>query len=391
MKSMLLILFCCQFFACEGETSNPATASKSDLAPPGNLRAITHSTKIELRFQSANTEDDFRGFYVFSRDAATALPSVSFPTTGIDTSLTGVPRCKKNNDFFVAFGLPTAEEISCPDDAEEAAPAAAETMGSSLKQDAAEKLTGWKKCDEEKGTDVSLTAKAPSTGEITCTVSGLTDGTTYQFVVFSVMGEDLKKVSWSSNVAEDTPATLALDATLELEHGEYHTITLAPDAATPSASVGAAASACGSANPICQLSSNNGTATSAPTIYIGRQPDNTASTTDYPQRLFISASSAAASPNVVIIQPRGPQIDLGGVDVMGLPGGMAAATYPSAAGGKFAVYDHQVFDFQVDGKYYGKVVVYDVTLATATDPTSKASLKVKVVMQPTASVRHYVR
>jgi hypothetical protein len=400
---------------CDGETSDPATASKSDLNPPGKLVTVTRDSAIELRWAAGNVEDDFRGYYVFAvkkadYDAAKGNDGVVYPAEA-NVALAGIPRCALNTKFFEAFGLP-ATDADCEDGeekkndtgagttltggqmlADEAAPAEGE--------EAAEKLTGWVKCKGETG-DLSLPAVAPQVKTQVCTVDTLANGTTklengtvYGFVVVAVAKDDLSLVSWSSNMVWDAPSkdTAVKDSEVELENGKAALITIDLEEGDAEVSDPVACdSACG------RISETNVETATVPTIFLARTKENPSgaatNTFKFQQRLYISAPENSGDADV-LIQPRGPQTTdplAPGVSAR-IPGDAPASAFPSTAGTKYVVYNNQVFDFQVtkgDDNWYGKVVIGDVTY-DGEALTSSATVKVTVVLQPKENVMYYMQ
>jgi hypothetical protein len=391
---------------CDGDTKDPATAGINDLNPPGDVVSITRDGKIELRWSAGNVEEDFKGYYVFgikkSDYDAKAKGKATYPKGKANPEVAGIPRCKDNSAFFEAFGLPKSES-DCEGAPEESA---VPTTGTKLTADdttaAAEKLTGFLSCDEKASTTPSLPRPAdnkPVVTPQTCTVSkiantALANGTTYAFVVVAVADDDFSKISWTSKVIFDTPSANALTSTLDFPAfsgtvSNKFKITLDPT--TGKATLGAI-DTCNSAidgEPCNALSKKNTLSTATSDIYISRNAVGT-----YLQRLYISAPAGGS----VIIQPRGPQtydpLKAAKTTDGRIPGDTAAKEFPSTEfGTKYVVYNNQIFDLEITKsgvKYYGKVFIGDVTYAgTGALNTLTASVKLSVVLQPGAGIKHY--
>jgi hypothetical protein len=389
-------------FGCSGEKANPKTAGKADLNPPGLLDTVTRDSKIELRWTAGNVEDDFKGYYVFAMKKSDydvkAKGQAKFPAKA-DPEKAGIPRCLNNTKWFEAFGLPATDAECEADKATSASGTAltgddagltADTTASSGEK--VEKLTGFVLCDETKtAKEPSLIVTPPAITTQKCTVSKLADGTalangtTYVFFAVAVADDDLKKVSWTSNVVSDTPSKdSASESSVTLDNNQSWAITV--DAANGTATLATAATTC-VAGACGTLSGPNTASVSTPSIFLSRPDLST-----FKQRLYISSPQSGD----VKLQPRGPQTfdPLTGAKVTRIPGDRAAdvTTFPDA-GTKYIVYNNQVFDFAVTQNsktYYGKVVIGDVTYADQTSETSRATLKVSVIFQPAAGVRDYI-
>ncbi len=405
-------------FGCDGDTTDPATAGIDDLNPPGDVVSITRDGKIELRWSAGNVEEDFKGYYVFGIKKADydakAKGKATYPKGKANPEVAGIPRCKDNSAFFEAFGLPKSE-TDCEGAPEETA---ATSTGTKLTADtptdaAAEKLTGFLSCDEEKANTTPSRPRPADNKPVvtpqTCTVSKLADkdktalanGTTYAFVVVAVADDDFSKISWTSKVIFDTPsATVLANATdkakpYELTFPAFTStdskkfkITLDPT--TSKATLGAIEDCSGATDsePCSALSKKNGLSTATSDIYISRNAVGT-----YLQRLYISAPAGGS----VIIQPRGPQTyDPFKAEKTAdgrIPGDAAAKEFPTTEfGTKYVIYNNQIFDLEItksNVKYYGKVFIGDVTYGTGTGSAMTATVKINVVLQPGAGIKHY--
>ena len=84
--------------SCGGTAGDPKTADRSDLNAPGTIFTVTGSESVQIRFPTGNFEKEFKGYYVFGTNSTqTALTAlVKYPTTGVDITKAGIPRCKKN-------------------------------------------------------------------------------------------------------------------------------------------------------------------------------------------------------------------------------------------------------------------------------------------------------
>src|SRR5690606_15665340 len=100
--------------ACSDSKSDPGTESKSDLNPPGTLWTVTKDKAIELRWTAGNVEEDLNGYYVFVTEASKVTVKPTYPA-GVNTALSGVPRCADNSKFFEQFGFKPSEK-ECEDD-----------------------------------------------------------------------------------------------------------------------------------------------------------------------------------------------------------------------------------------------------------------------------------
>lgn len=388
---------------CSGSKSDPKTAGKDDLNPPGKVWTVTQDKAIELRWTAANTEEDFKGYYVFvakksDYDAKDGKSGVVYPDK-TNILETGIPRCKENNAFFKAMGITTDAEDDCEGgDTTENTPGS-ELTGRFLAEEEADdaaggeekdELSGWVKCKEngESTPTVSLDVKPPVTSFQTCTIPDLTNGVVYGFVVASVMGDNFD-MSWSSNLVWDAPSAtvIAKDTTVALSPGEMATLTFNVTAGTAEASDPGAC-----ATPCAFLSTPNTETVTTPTLFVSRAAGSGAGS--YHQRLYISAAHPDNG-GTVVIQPRGNQLwdsQVGAVSPR-IPGDAPATEWPDSIGTKYVVYNNQVFDFKITASatsvYFGKVVIGDVTYADAADMESAATIKYTVVLQTAANTSYY--
>ncbi len=397
MKKICAVVLAAAWLSGCSDSDDPSVSGQSDLAPPTGLTSITGDTQIELRWTGANFESSFKGYNVFQATSSiAALKTSAAPASplGVDIAKAqGVPRCAANNSFFKAFGITMATTSEC-DDVTSTATAAEDPAAVGVQKAKVMCL------DPDKGTalgteattslDVSATNMyANGQGTQRCLIKGLTNGTTYSFIVVAVTGDSFDAISWTSNVMEDTPATKVFSGTVTIPASKYATITLSSTAASAAATLADGTSATACSGSICKLTgTNDGTAAS---IYLAR--DNVG---DYPQRVFASTGSGST----VKIAYRGPltndPVKGDSTVATSVPGDAAVSglngTGPYKAGEKFVVYDNQVYDikYTLSGlDYYGKLVVDNLTYASASksgDVTFTATL----LMQSQAGQVHYL-
>jgi hypothetical protein len=381
--------------ACGDSSDDPGTVTRDDFNPPGVLETVTGDSKVELRWSAANVEDDFQGYYVFATTTSVEelQKLVKFPSTAVDISKSGIPRCEDNSAFFEAFGLPKSDGSCKGEDDNSKIEVPKKAQDGSLLTADDKKLSGFLACGDTATTPSLKVTKATTTQK--CVVSkdkdgnALENGKTYTFLVMGVLDEDLDDLSWSSNAIADTPAKTALDAKkITLAKEQFVKITFSPTGAAV-ADVSAAAT-CTSAQKQCTLKEDNAETTDKATLFIGRD----AGSDTYEQRIFVSASKTASTDGwSIILQPRGPQTydPLNAGTQARTPGDSAADSFPSIGGTKYVVYNNQVFDYVAtkDGsKYYGKLVFGDTTYAGTTNDSS-ADLTVHLITQTTAGNRAY--
>lgn len=395
--------------ACDGGSSDdPATVSRDGLNPPADLQTLTGSGSIEVWWRAQNAEEDFQGFYVFGttktiEELEETSIKPNYPTTGVDMTLAGFPRCALNSKFFEQFGLPATDRKCEGDEASDEAADSSFHFGLTTQSDSdsdtteveetlsnfltcdgtattpSKKLTtaslGWEKCTVTKAYD-------PDTGALV----DLQNGTEYTFIVVAVSGDEFQDISWSSNIVSDAPSVDIAVSDLVLPADQYASITIDP--ATASATVSSAAACPGATggntyDPVCDIRQSNNIASSEYKIFLGRN-----STTSNKQRVFISTSSDASSK--MQLQPRGEQSSGGSSRILGDTPTPAAAYTPP--GTKFAVYGNQVFDFVLTyngNKHYGKIFVSSRALTTATDATSNVTLSSSIVFQTGPGLAYY--
>lgn len=411
--------------ACGGKTTDPATVDRSDLNSPQNLTTVTGNGKITLWWDAQNAESNFQGYYVFAKKKGTTSSSTlaKYPSN-VDVTVSGIPRCADNSAFFQAFGIvATTKDCKGADTSPTPSPSSMASTNSSYYRLAdaststsSDVLTGFVTCAENtKDATISLTAASASvTTPQSCTVSkigsdSLTNGVTYEFFVVAVKGSDKSSISWTSRLVTDTPSVDLLGSSGQAlsfagggtqdctkngsgvanPNATYYEISFAPTSTSATVS---SAKPCSGNVGACKLTTGNSTApsTSNPTIYIGRD----SSSPCYQQRFFISTSSGDTT-NVITLQPRGNQTHnaFDKTDGARIPGDSATSTY-SSVGTAFAVYANQIFDFKLtvgSTYYYGKVYINSVSYATATDPTSTATVTTSLILQPAAKTADYLR
>jgi hypothetical protein len=388
---------------CSGSTSDPSTISAQDLAPPGYVQSVTQSGKIELRWIASNAEDDFKGFYVFgstkTRDELQEM--VAYPNADVEIDQIGIPRCEDNTAFFEAFGL--KETDSGCDGALSAAstdellPSDGMSRLMDEESEDEETLQHYLACEEEEDAQPSLpvTASGLTTGLKRCTVShaydpdagelvDLEDGTTYSFIVVAVRGEDLNKISWTSNVVKDTPSVTAYaTADITLSTDKYRVLTL--NSGFTSVDVSSSESNCaGNTSDLCAVAGTNTVASGDNKIFIAR--DGGSGT--FEQRIFVSTSNTG---NMQLI-PRGPQTrdETSETPVTRVPGDQAVENSASnspylPAGTVLTAYTNKVFDISRETSsgvfHYGKIIFGEISYASASNE-SAATIEVTIVTQP---------
>jgi hypothetical protein len=405
----------CALVACgDGSTSNPASADRNELAAPAGLVSVTHpsaSPAIELRWNAANAEEDFKGYLVFGTTKALSgiSSTAAFPAGAKDMlAQFGIPRCKDNSKFFESFGF-AATDVDCNSDEDTAKKddtassltaddADGSASADSAKTDDTEVLKNFLSCKENTGSSekVSLEGKAPTTGLQKCTVSkvfngtelvDIEPGTAMTFVVFAVMGDDYDKISWSSNYIEDAAST-TLDGFdgKEIKLGLKEFVKIAFTVTDTAVSATMSDPATCPAGSFCKVSGINDQSNSEPAIYVGRDTNSSTHT----QRFFVSVPEQG-TPSQIELQARGAQTSTeGGTFSSSIPGDEPTGSY-DATGTTFVIYGNQVFDFKItNGSHikYGKIVFETVTYAG--DKASDGTIKTTIIAQPGNDVMHYL-
>ena len=404
--------------ACNNATSSdPATTERSALNPPTSLVSFTGDSKLTLRFAAANTEKEFQGYDIFI--VAKTVNSVTsgktyYPSSAqIDPAAGGIasiPRCKDNTAVFEAFGFP-ASTATC--EGGSTGGGNNTTAGTSLQlADSATTTatedpapTNFAVCDENT-TDksVSLKLSKPILGPETCTISktsdgkALVNGTTYSIFVATVAGDKKNKLSWTSNIIEDTPATSLYSATVSLTRGnifKFKADNLKADPITVyDKTVTTSTATC---TTLCKANSlNTSTVSTDDGIYIGRSGVDS-----YPGRAFLSVPTGGS----IQILPRGPRLTLdattsnANTTAPGVEGDQAirTTTVYDGAGTLYPIYGYQVFDILVTKTvsgatvhHYGKIVIGALSVTgTAADASSKLAVPVTIIMQQQAERTDY--
>jgi hypothetical protein len=382
----------------DGTTSNPSTAARGDLNPPTGLMTLTGDTSVTLRWLGNNTEDDFKGYNVFyvagdytGTYGGTAW-TASYPA-GANLAKGSIPRCKDNNAIFeTALKFPTSEADCEGDTATDtgATPAAGMAL-----QD--EPKLPFAKCDGKSDDNLSLPASEKVLGIQECKVTGLTNGTTYTFVVMAVMGSEFENLSWTSNFVTDTPAESIFSAEITIPQKNHlylsHTDLLA---AVTSGTLAADKWQTKTTCPAGVCSINGGGNVSAEGgLYFGR--NGNVSATSKPARVFFSApeKTTTATDSILYLYRGGQTYDPQNSSAVSttIPDDMANAKEANYVNKRVVeVLGNEVIDLYVkngDKWHFGKIVLDVPTLATATDEESDLKIKVTVIIQSASKVPHY--
>lgn len=403
MKLINLILFTAFVISCS-DTNDPDTETKADLNPPSGLKRIIGDASVNLYWKGNNPEKDFKGYYIFGTKTSWSdlRALIKFPTAQTSLSWdksTGIPRCSDNNDFFAKFGLP-ATTTAC-----EKSGISDSSSGSSSSTESESTTTNEFKdiilqCNDQTGKSLSLEKGTDYvTGNLqNCKVSQAYDPTTsalativngeaISFIAVSVMGDDLTKISWTSNIVEAS-GSLAISKTLALTEKQYATLDFSTiiSAGTISDVNGGN---CNSAT-FCSIGKENAETITNATIWISRDK---AGSSGNGQRLLFSTSSASTA---MQIYPRGNEV------YDPLNAGVISTRTPQfpvdtgyASGAVIPVAGLNVFDlkFVIDSKtYYGKFVITDISYDNTTSPQSAtATISYSVLYQKTPDILHYLR
>ena len=417
--------------ACgDGESSNPATESRSDLNPPSGLVSLTGDGQVTLRWKGNNTEDAFQGYHVFAYkgDVTTETAKVKYPNANVSLAQGSLPRCKDNSALFELFGFPADTERDCEGDsvADGEVPAAGAAADALFLQDeeteVVAKLGAIVKCAGSGTGAISLPIPANSEGKKSalgtqsCVVTqfpdasgsmvDLVNGEVYSFFVASVLGDENENISWTSNFVVDSPATQVFSGDLTIEAGKVLSLPLAklmsPTATTSLLAIDpitkddfSAPVNCDTTNG-CSITTKNTTAIAG--LSFGRL-----GTGAYKSRVFFSTSTRAGGNYTLNYAYRGAQtLDAGSETAINttIPGDRPVDYNDGADpfvldGLPTPVYGNQVFDLALvdstdDSVTYGKVVVTDKTLEGEA-ATGTVTLSVTILMQEAKGVRYYLK
>lgn len=420
--ALLSILGLSSLTSCD-KAGSAKTLERTELNPPGFLYTQTLDSKIQLRFTTANVEDDFKGYYVFgakkSLSELTAL--VKYPK-GTDILDTGIPYCADNSAFFEAFGLKATDKFCDTEDKTVSAEAENSFRQGFIQEETTpeetatktteEGVTNFLSCEEnadqtqENATKMSLPLTGPSTQVQKCTVSKVFDGTALTdivngsnmtFVIFAVKGDNLDAISWSSNAVEDASSkTVIKSRGIEISEKQFQKITVSFSGDDVTASISETGTACDT-KTLCQVFEKNAEPNNEHTIWIAR--DDTSN--NYKQRVFVSAADGSLTFPYVSIRPRGAQTfdPLGDTAISRRAPSdeplvdTAEKSYYIGDGTTFAAYGNQVFDLKFDrqasGINYGKLIVESISYSgTATAPGT-ATVTVSLIVQPGNGIGHY--
>ena len=407
MKRFTFILIVMiQGLGCEN-SSDPDTVNRAELSPPLNLTTVTGDTTVELRWFAQNFEEELSGYHVFiAADQTVATLSSSAPPAyppSVDIAQGSVPRCEDNNAFFKVFGLNVESTSTCGggilsltekkprlrlvDDDKNSILDALKICYDPTDPEAA--LGIEKQVSLAKGTSAFNNGQ----GIQRCLIKGLENGRTYLFLVVAVLGEDYDEISWSSNVAEDTPAKLVYTGELDLAEATFNRIVFDGSTAAGGAVLDSSNTNCSvSSGTLCKLGGTNaqGGPGDATAVFFGRDD----SSNSHPQRVFVSTSNSGTMQltfrGPLTTDPLNPA-----VIATSVPGDAALESSVgvySAAGSVFPVYENGVFDLTLtldSIRHYGKIIIDSMTYATTTDARSNVKFKVTVLVQPKPDMTHY--
>ncbi len=385
-------------WACDkSSSSDPETTQRDDLNPPSNLVTVTGDGKIELRWNAANAEDDFKGYHVFIAKSSIAdLGTPGYPKilTADLTKGAQIPRCKDNSAIFEKFGF-KATTVDCEGDTETGLLAKAGLGLAEEGETVEETITNIAVCEGTAAdSGLSLAATSPTLTKQKCVVTkdskgnALENGATYAIFVAAVRGEKKNKLSWTSNFVQDTPAKALFNNTLTIEGGKYYRFDDANLAGSTQEAYAAAPTGdvCPS-NSFCTVNKQNAASNEAG-IYVGRSGSGW-----FRQRAFLSVPKDGN----IKIQLRGPQIAWENDALKtGVEGDHALGSSDNYVtdGTLFPIYGEEVFDIEVTSggsKYYGKIVVGRLSMEDATDDLSDLKIPLTIIMQPQAGSTDYLQ
>ncbi|NRA65936.1 MAG: hypothetical protein HRU19_15720 [Pseudobacteriovorax sp.] len=383
--------------------ADPDIAERDDLSPPLNLTTVTGSESIELRWNAQNFEDELQGYHVYMIEgksianiAADSANLPQYPQDSYNQEATlreaSIPRCEDNNSFFGLFGITANTSESCG--------------GGLFVTQATEDtddgegtpITAKQVCYDPAAPDTNLgnenisVAKDASSefkdgeGIQRCLIKGLTNGTDYTFLVVAVLGSDFDEISWSSNLADDTPAPVLLSQDVAYVTSQYQAITLDPVNFT--ATLGTSTPC--PASSLCDVTKANSLTDVPYNIYVARDDGAL-----FPQRLLVSTAATSR----IKLLGRGPMttdpLQAAGTISTRIPGDQAVADGDSYydSGTVVAVYENSVFDFQITDTNgvarFGKIILHGFSYAsTSTD--ANVTVKTEVVMQTAANNVNYL-
>ncbi len=399
------------FVGCDGSTDNPATVERDELQSPLFLYTVTGEDSIKVRWTAGNFEEDFKGYYVFAtKKSISELTSlVKYPSTSVDITKSGIPRCADNSAFFEAFGLP-ASETDCEGAEEESSSGGSdsesfqglqdEDSSSSGETATEDKLANYLQCTGQADAAPSLPAEAPTSGYQECEIKKAYDGTELADIAagevltifaVAVMNDDLDKISWTSNVVEDAGSLEVFKDDISISANKKF-VTIDFDFTSGITATVSSEADCGdtTANPECYVSKQNVNTSKTSSIFLARDGGGT-----YTQRIH---ASTPANSNIKILA-RGPQNYDADKDESTdrAPGDEPVEESTSSSvyvsnGTTQVVYGNQVFDLYIDNsgdKHYGKLVVNSISYASEA-LTSASTVNVTVIVQPKAGVLHYL-
>lgn len=396
--------------ACDdGSTGNPSTSARNELNPPSGLVTVTGDTSVTLRWMGNNTEDDFQGYNVFVAEGDYSGTIVSgtkweaaYPKN-VNLTTGSIPRCKGNNAIFETnFKFPVSEADCEGDTTSDAGNAA----GAALAEETESKLP-FKKCEENKSND-NLSLPVPDSKKVLgiqkCSITGLTNGQTYTFMVMAVKGAEFENVSWSSNFVTDTPAnnlftsevelTIPVGKVLFLSHAD---IVAAVTGADMTVAKWDSSQACATTE-VCAIGSTN--RESAGGIYLGRLGGQK------PARIYFSTPTKADTATDAISylyrggQTYDPENENPTAVSVTIPGDQAnsdrTTNYGSGKGTEVA--GNEVIDLAIKngtGWHFGKFVIDVPSLVEDAAITNKElqniKVKVSLIVQTAPGVPHYLQ
>lgn len=412
MKFISVLLFTALTMSCS-DTNDPDTETKADLNPPSGLKRIIGDASVNLYWKGNNPEKDFKGYYIFGTKTSWSdlRALIKFPSSQSTLSWdksSGIPRCSDNNDFFAKFGLP-ATTTAC-----EKSGVSGNSSSTSSSTESTEETTTSNEfkdiilqCNDQTGKTLSLEkGESYVTGNIqnckvtqaydptTSALATIANGEAMSFIAVSVMGDDLTKISWTSNIVEAS-GSLKISKTLTLTKGQFNTLDFATIVSAGTITEGTAGT-CSTTTTYCSIGKVNAetVTNSHPIIWISRDRSGAPGGTDSnAQRLLLSTSSTSTA---MQLYPRGNEV-YEPLD----PGVISPRTpqYPVdtgyESGAVIPVAGLNVFDlkFTIDSKtYYGKFVITNISYSDTDAPTtSSATISYTVLYQKTPDILHYLR
>lgn len=411
IRSILILSSIMMASACD-DVGDPDTTARDELSPPLGLTTVTGNEQIELRWDAQNFESELQGYNVFMISNksieeiaadSTILPQYPELASGYASAnvlrQASIPRCSSNNDFFTAFGITQTTDVSCTDSSSIFLNSPTINLQDTNEEQAAFSSAKQACFDPDNesselgNTNLSLAKGSGSfqdgNGTQRCLIKGLTNGTNYTFIVVAVLGDDFDQISWTSNLADDTPAPSLYNQSVTLTSDFFRTVTIAENNGSLTATVSDEASCPTGTGSQCLITTTNTQTSNNNSIYISRDLSSS-----YPQRVLVSTETAG---NIQILE-RGPLTydQDTQTNTSSIPGDMAADSSSAPyldKGFIFPVYEQTVIDFVYtpsgsSSNYYGKLVFGDYSYANDSNE-GVLTVPVTVIAQPTAGNRNY--